>query len=167
MGGRGSGGHNRKSAELKALEGNRGHRTIDEGEGDSQQNQTSQLPTCPGWLSPEAKREWRRVCSTLSEKGRLDKVDRSILSGYCSAYARWRKAEEDLNENGLTQEARHGRVARPEVKIAKESLQQMRALAAELGLTPKSSLAFGSHGGTKDKTPQDPLDKALKTKRMN
>lgn len=166
MGGRGSGGHNRKPETLKALEGNRGRRdpTKQPEESPPKPKESTQLPTCPGWLNPEAKREWHRVCSELSKKGILVKVDRSILSGYCSAYARWRKAEEDLNKNGLTQDARHGRVARPEVKIARESLQQMRTLASELGLTPKSRTAVTPHDVPKSKSKEDPLEDLLNWK---
>lgn len=174
MGGRGSGGSNRKSDAIKVLEGNRGHRKMQaSAETATQQKQSIKLPTCPGWLNSEAKREWRRVCSKLAEKGILDTVDRSILAGYCSAYARWRLAEEFLNDkrtpidSGLTQLARHGMAPRPEVKIARESLQQMRALAAELGLTPKARNSVGSHEGKTNDLPQDPLDKALGTQRMN
>lgn len=168
MGGKGSGGHNVKSTDLKILEGNRGHRKLPEtSEGTTQQNQSVKIPTCPGWLNAEAKSEWRRVCQKLADMGILQTTDRSMLAGYCSAYSRWRTAEEVLNEDGLTQSARHGREARPEVKIARESLQQMRSLAVELGLTPKARTSVIPRGTAKDAGPQDPLDKALGTKRMN
>ena len=157
MGGPGSGGHNRKTVAVKEIEGNPGKRPLVRLEPES----GGALPTCPGWLDPEAKREWRRVCREL---GNLTKKDRAVLAGYCSAYARWRKAEESLNEEGLTQEARHGDAPRPEVKIAVDALTQMKAFAVELGLTPRSRV--GKTPG-KPKTPKDPLDEALGTRRMN
>ena len=159
MGGVGSGGHNKKSAVVRELEGNPGHRPIFD---DS--HEFTGAPTCPSWLSPEAKREWRRIVRELKN---LNRNNRSTLAGYCSAYARWRKAEEVLNKQGLVQEARHGSAPRPEVKIAKDSLTQMKAFAVELGLTPKSVIKNLND----DKKPEDddPLNKALGTRkqRMN
>jgi P27 family predicted phage terminase small subunit len=143
---------------LKQLEGNPGKRKLPKSE-----NATvpSDPPTCPTWLAPEAKREWRRV---VREVPTLGKKERSLLAGYCSAYSRWREAEENLNKHGLTQEARHGVAARPEVKIAEAALMEMKAFAVELGLTPKSPAGKGSAAPVK----KDPLLEALQTKnRLN
>jgi len=157
MGGTGSGGHNKKTAAVRELEGNPGHRPIVD---DSQE--PTGIPTCPSWLSREAKREWNRVIRELKN---LNKNNRSTLAGYCSAYARWRAAEEVLNKEGLTMEARHGVRARPEVKIAQDALTQMKAFAIELGITPKSHINIP--GPTKKPEDEDPLNKALKTRRLN
>jgi len=158
MGGTGSGGHNKKSVATKLLEGNPGKRKIPKVE---VVTSSTGAPTCPTWLAPEAKREWRR---TLKELPNLTKKDRSILAGYCSAYARWRQAEEELNKNGLVQLARHGVASRPEVKIAEAALMEMKAFAIELGLTPKS-VAGKSAGGEQE--PEDPLNIALGTRGLN
>jgi P27 family predicted phage terminase small subunit len=122
-------------------------------------------PTCPRWLDEEAKKEWRRVCPELARAGTLALVDRGILAGYCSAYSRWRKAEEAISNGDLTELARHGTRARPEVAIARDALTQMRAMAAELGLTPKSRGSV--KGQDKPGKPRDALDEALGTGRNN
>lgn len=157
MGGPGSGGRNRKNADIKELEGNPGKRSYNKV---TSQDSPEGLPTCPGWLSPEAKREWRRICREVKT---LTKKSRGILAAYCSAYARWRKAEEELIKNGLTCPARHGEKARPEVKIAADALAQMKGFAIELGLTPKSRVTVVE----KPNEPQDPLEEILDKNRQN
>ncbi len=160
MGGRGSGGHNKKSAQVRELEGNPGHRPI--------QPEAVKLPTarpaCPRWLDKEAKAEWRRVCPELVRAGTIALVDRGILAAYCSAFSLFRHCQEVLNEKGLTQEARHGTAPRPEVKMAREARQQIRALAAELGLSPKSR---GAKSLAPSRKARDKLDEALNTGRLN
>ena len=156
MGGPGSGGHNRKTLEQKILEGNPGKRPLQKTEDIS----SGELPLCPDWLSPEAKLEWARICEVLPN---LTQKDRGALEGLCSAYDRWFRAEKKLRKS-LTQNARHGRAPRPEVKIAHDSLNQYKAFLIELGLTPKSRIG---QTPSKPKTPKDPLDAALGTRRMN
>lgn len=164
MGGRGSGGHNRKTAEQKKLEGNPGKRQLDKNES---KPAPAIPPTCPTWLDKEAKREWRRVIPEMIKAGTITREARSILAAYCSACSEFRQAQEVLNEKGLTQLARHGEAPRPEVKIAREARAQMRALAAELGLTPKSRGYQTGEGAGGKSEPEDPIDKALHTKSRN
>lgn len=164
MGGVGSGGHNKKSDAVKELEGNPGKRRSNKKSTKSPTQTTatkSSRPTCPKWLDTEARKEWRRVCPLLMERETLTKSDSSILAGYCAAYARWRKAEESL-KGGLTQEARHGTSPRPEVAIARDALTQMRALAAELGLTPNSRSRILPT--PKNPVDDDPLNQKLNTR---
>jgi len=159
MGGLGSGGHNKKPTKQKSLEGNPGKRSLASSENLSLPN--PEPPKCPAWLDREAKREWRRVLPDLIQRGNLAKTDRNILAGYCSAYSRWRRAEKALQDT-LTQEARHGESARPEVHIAKDALTQMTALAKELGLTPLSRARMS--GNSRDDEPKDAIDKYLNTR---
>lgn len=108
---------------------------------------------------------WRQVCSELSRLGTLKLVDRGVLAAYCSAWATFRAAEEKLNDGrGLTQQSRHGEAPRPEIKIAREAKQQIRALGVELGLTPKSRGYQSGEGAAKQKEPEDPIEKALGTR---
>jgi len=143
MGGTGSGGHNKKSVATKLLEGNPGKRKIPKVE---VVTSSTGAPTCPTWLAPEAKREWRR---TLKELPNLNKEEpfypRRLLFGICPLAP----SEEELNKNGLVQLARHGVASRPEVKIAEAALMEMKAFAIELGLTPKS-VAGKSAGGEQE-----------------
>ena len=88
------------------------------------------------------------MCPELHKLGLLTKVDRASLAGYCAAYSRWVRAESVVTELGFTYEyevyGRQGQVidhkieVRPEVKIAQDSLKQVRMFCAEFGLTPSS-----------------------------
>ena len=61
------------------------------------------------------------------------------LEAYCTVYARWREAERQLNQSGLTILKDNGDSApSPYVKIAEDSLKQLRAWASEFGLSPAS-----------------------------
>ena len=46
------------------------------------------------WLLPEAKKEWKRLASSLEAMGVLTMADLTAFAGYCQAYARWKEAEE-------------------------------------------------------------------------
>lgn len=119
------------------------------------------LPTCPSWLSSEAKQEWRRVAPELGRLGLLTKLDRAALAGYCSSCAWWRKAQETLAGEGTVYVTPKGQLrTRPEVEIAKWAAESMRAFAAEFGLTPTSRtrLLLPSQAEEED----DPIEKMLR-----
>jgi P27 family predicted phage terminase small subunit len=118
----------------RILEGNPSKRPL---RGESPQPRG--LPTCPPWLSLEAKQEWRRVAPELARLGLLTKLDRAQLAGYCSSCAWWRRVQEVLSTQGSVYVTPKGKIEpRPEVAIAKIAGEQMNAFAAQLGLTPTS-----------------------------
>jgi P27 family predicted phage terminase small subunit len=84
-----------------------------------------------------------RVAPELNKLGLLTRVDRSALAAYCQAYARWQAAEAVLSSEGLTYEYTNkngstNTTLRPEVLVAKQYLQFLRAFCTEFGLTPSS-----------------------------
>ena len=83
-------GRKPKPTALKLLEGNPGKRPLNVDE----PKPKKQAPSCPSWLEPEAKKEWKRMAKTLESIGILTEIDKAAFSGYCQAYARWREAEE-------------------------------------------------------------------------
>lgn len=96
-------------------------------------------PSRPEWLLPEAKREWSRIMPELERLGLLTIIDRAALAGYCQEWARYVEAERALIQEGTTFTTPSGYIQqRPEVAIAKKSLQLVRAFCAEFGLTPSS-----------------------------
>lgn len=124
-----------KPTNLRILQGNPGKRPLPKGE---PQPRVVAM-TCPRWLLPEGKREWRRVAPELKRMGLATVVDRTALSAYCQAYARWRQAEEILSREGLVFETASGYLApRPEVAIAQKSMQLMKGFLTEFGFTPAS-----------------------------
>lgn len=100
--------------------------------------------TCPKWLAPAAKLEWKRLASELAESGILTRRDRAALAAYCAAYATWAELQADINAfrkrtGKLIYETRSGAVRPiPQLAEARAAEEQMRKWAAELGLTPSA-----------------------------
>ncbi len=130
----------REPTELMLLRGNPGHRRLKKDE----PKPRAGVPDCPDWLTAEAKKEWAKIAVELKEMGVLTVVDGTALAAYCQAYARWREAEEWINENGSTFIIRdkNGKVKYvqqfPQVAISKSSVQIMHKFLAEFGMTPSS-----------------------------
>lgn len=84
-------------APLKLLAGNPGHRPIP-----AEVKPKAGLPSCPVFLLPEARREWRRLGPELDRLGLMTMADRSSFAAYCQAWARWVEAEK--GDSGSAQE---------------------------------------------------------------
>lgn len=54
------------------------------------------LPPMPQHLSPEARKEWRRITPLLLELNLLTRIDRSAIERYCRLYGRWQQVEHAL-----------------------------------------------------------------------
>lgn len=120
--------------ELKLLHGNPGKKKIPEGV-----RVPPRAPTCPRWLLPEAKREWRRIAPGLENLGLLTEIDRASLAAYCQALARAITAERVIAKDGETFETPSGYIQqRPEVAIAVKQWGLVAKFATEFGLTPSS-----------------------------
>jgi len=137
-------GRKPKPIEIKILEGNPGRRLLNLNE----PKPISMAPECPDWLLDEAKKEWNRLAPELERLGLLTIIDRAAFAGYCQSYAKWKIAEEFIKKNGMTYEIpkrdKEGKVIStyiavfPEVYITRQCLNQIKAFAAEFGLTPSS-----------------------------
>lgn len=128
-----------KPTALKIVQGNPGKRALNT----SEPQPRRETPTCPAWLSVEAKREWRKMTPELERLGLLTVIDGAALAGYCQAYARWKQAEALLDREGLVITTQSGySQPHPAVAIAQKSLALVRAFCSEFGLTPaaRSSL---------------------------
>lgn len=124
---------------IKLLMGNPGKRAIK-----NAPQAEDELPDCPAWLDDIAREEWERLAGGIPW---VRGADASTLEAYCAAYSRWRKAEEEMREpgKGFTADTSTGGIKRhPLVGIALESAAQMKAMAAELGLTPSSRTRIGT-----------------------
>lgn len=140
---------------IKALRGNPGKRPLNAAE----PRPPAARPTCPSWLSRDAKAEWRRIVPELEQVGLLTQVDRAALAAYCQSYARWRQAEAALDDGlrielfKVTNEGEaivYQVIQKPEVAIAQKERQLMKAFLTEFGLTPASR--------TRLKTPEKPVE---------
>jgi P27 family predicted phage terminase small subunit len=83
----------------------------------------------PEWLSPDAKREWRRIMPMLIERKILTEADMGSVENYCVAIGRAREIERLIQSEGLTPQL---------FRMQNQAAATARQLAAELGLTPVS-----------------------------
>jgi P27 family predicted phage terminase small subunit len=106
------------------------------------------VPPAPGWLSADAKKEWRRVMPLLVERKILTTADLASFENYCTAIGQIREMERHLQKHGHVFEAFRenndgelvslGMKRNPAVGIQADAMTRSRLLAAELGLTPVS-----------------------------
>jgi P27 family predicted phage terminase small subunit len=90
-------------------------------------------------LDKIAKAEWKRISRELLSVGLLTEVDRSALAAYCAAFARWVKAEKELQNMPAVVKAPSGYpMPNPYIGIANTALDQMRKFLTEFGMTPAS-----------------------------
>ena len=120
--------------------------------------------TCPGFLSKEAKAEWRRIAPELTRLGLLTPLDRAAFAAYCQNYGRWVEVEILLLKKGVIARGSNGQViASPLLWISTSVMKMMLKFGVEFGLTPSSrSRLVGAAPGERD-----PLDELLGTTRSN
>lgn len=171
MGGRGSGGHNKKDAELKKLQGNAGHRNLNK----VAPKGAPGLPVMPLGLSEVAQQEWNDILPLLVRMGvQLCQGDGKALAAYCSCYAQWMLAEDEIQRYGITIYVVHtdeddGDIVfsehkvNPAVRVRSDALRQMKSFLIEFGLTPASRCKLETKPGG-DAPAADPLEEFLKGK---
>jgi P27 family predicted phage terminase small subunit len=118
-------------------------------------------PKPPTWLSREAAAEWRRVVPGLQRLDLLKEEDRAVLAAYCETWAQFVEATRTVTREGITDEVTTisasgsettRTVPHPAVAIARSAGRELRAFAAQFGLTPSSeqALARGADDGEDD-----------------
>jgi P27 family predicted phage terminase small subunit len=81
-------------------------------------------PEAPSYLPEHARQEWDRVAPGLWAIGLITVVDTACLAAYCSSYAMWRRASEELES--LTVETRAGDLRRhPLIKVIADAASDM------------------------------------------
>lgn len=105
------------------------------------------IPPPPCHLDAYGVEEWDRIASGLNAMGVLYAIDQQVLAAYCSAYSRWRSAEEALQERvakadgnklaALIDRTANGTVIQnPLIGIANKAAGDMVRYAGEFGLSP-------------------------------
>ena len=126
-------GRKPKPTALKELEGNPGKRQLNINE----PKPLAKAPSCPKWLDPEAKKEWRRLSKKMEQIGILTEIDMAAFAGYCQAYARWKAAEEFISKHGSIVKTPSGYWQQvPQVSIAQQYMKAMQKFSEQFGLTP-------------------------------
>ena len=151
-------GRKPKPTALKRLEGNPGKRPLNEME--------PVPPTvplqCPKHLLPEAKKEWKRLAPILMSMGLLTAADAVPFEGYCTAYARWLEAQEEITRHGSIYKDNEGRIRpNPYIAIANQQMREIKSFAAEFGLTPSNRSAMIANVMTAMKQNVDPMEAIL------
>ena len=149
-------GRKPKPTAIKELEGNPGKRKLNENE----PKPARKAPSCPKWLLPEAKREWRRLAKTMEAMGTLTEADRTAFAAYCQNYARWKEAEERITDRGLVIRTPSGYPQQvPYVSIAMQYQKAMSQFEEKFGLDPSSRSRIVAGAG--ENGPEDELDALL------
>ena len=97
-------------------------------------------PVCPDYLDIVAKAEWKSVTEQLDQMGLLSSADSTALELYCSAYSRYRDAEEKVRRFGevIVSPVNKYPMVSPYSTIMNRNLDTCRRMLIEFGLTPAS-----------------------------
>lgn len=97
----------------------------------------------PDELPAGVRRAWAEIAEPMAQAGLLDKADAPALEAAARCIDRWRRAEEQLDREGLTIEAHGGEHAHPCVAVAAKAQAEYRSWCARLGLTPVDRVSLG------------------------
>jgi P27 family predicted phage terminase small subunit len=140
VGGKGSGGHNRKPTAVKKVQGNPGKRKLNK----SEPRPRAGMPQMPHGMPAEAQAEWKRLTPILMKMGVLTVADGPALAAYCKLHAQVLMAEAAIKKYGIIDAHFDDDTGvavlkkNPAVSIKAESLRLMKAFLLEFGLTPAS-----------------------------
>ncbi len=129
------GGRRPRPTAAKRLDGNPGHRPLNQREPQPPKD----MPECPAVLVGEARAEWDRMSAQLHRTGLLTAIDGAALTAYCIAWARVVEAQAKLQEYGSVIKSPNGCLMQsPYLAILNRALEQLMRAAVEFGMTPSS-----------------------------
>lgn len=104
---------------------------------------TIEAPSCPEWLSKEAKAEWRRVVPELLLRRTLSKADRAMLAGYCQAWGEFADAAKAVE----AKKKHEGHIIdHPRVAMAR-AFERLIKAADRFGLSPAAKARVRGEAG--------------------
>ena len=147
-----------KSPMLKKLQGNTGKRrkkSVVESEVPKISPEVSEkiffsaVQQAPSWLPDGAKTIWREQLPIVMRETKLQESGYQVFASYCDALHRLQKFTMDIDKQGATYKTESGYFRkRPEVEMRDRAANDVRTLAAELNLTPKSWISsMGTFSG--------------------
>lgn len=126
----------------------------------------SSIP-CPDWLDADAKKVWAQVSSILEESGVMTSADGNALARYCQLFARWKRAEQFIQQYGETYPVKSGNgtvkcfFQWPQVTIAQKLAITLTKLEHEFGLTPAARARIAGQSGAEMSAEQEDLFQQL------
>jgi len=144
-------GRQKKPAALKIIEGNPGKKRIP-----TEPIPPEGMPTLPEFLDDYAKTEWNRIVDGLYSMKVLAEIDQQVLAAYCTAYSRWRHAEDELQKlsakggtiAGLVHKTISGNyIQQPLIGIANKAAGDMVKIASEFGIGAAARAKLGVDPG--------------------
>ncbi|MNZ23537.1 Phage terminase, small subunit [compost metagenome] len=129
-------GRKPKPTAKKALAGNPGKRALNKAEPEFS-SVTNIEP--PEWLSHRAATMWKMLVPELLREKVLCITDVHNVEAFCSAYDKWRMAEEAVQQFGIVvQSAQGSPMKNPALTAANEAMRQIVTFGSLLGLDPSS-----------------------------
>jgi P27 family predicted phage terminase small subunit len=145
---KGRSGRTPKPTAQKALAGNPGKRALNLAE--PQFSKFTDIDP-PEWLSDRAATMWKMVVPELLRENVLAITDLHNVEAFCTAYDKWRMAEESVQKFGIVVQSSQGSpMKNPALTAANESMRQMVTFGSMLGLDPASRTRL--IGGNKSKS---------------
>lgn len=128
-------GRKPKPTKQKQLAGNPGKRALNKNE-----PEFSRLIDVepPEWMPEIAQKMWQTIIPDLLANDILTVPDLHNVESFCMAYCRWREAEQDINEKGITITTEKTVIKNPAVTVVNEAKRQMVQFGSLLGLDPSS-----------------------------
>jgi P27 family predicted phage terminase small subunit len=140
-------GRKPKPTAKKALAGNPGKRALNTAE---PQFSTVTNIDPPEWLSARAATMWKMIVPELLREHVVAITDLHNVEAFCTAYDKWRMAEESVQQFGIVVSSAQGSpMKNPALTAANESMRQMVTFGSMLGLDPASrTRLIGGNKGT-------------------
>lgn len=149
-------GRKPKPTEQRRLDGNPGHRPLNEHEPKPPAlDDTFDTPPAELTSSPRAVAEWTRLAPTLRKSRHVSVTDRTALMALCLEWARYLDAMDNVRTIGMVVKSPSGYpMTNPYLSIANRALAACTKLWPELGLTPSSRSRVVTTGEAR---PDDPF----------
>ena len=115
----------------------------------------------PAHLPDDARDVWSSVVSLIAESGILQGADELALEAVSLNVATWRRAQEDIERNGILVTGRFDTdVANPAITVRDKAMSEFRQWAGKFGLTPSDRASLGMQL-VKGKSASESWDDAL------
>lgn len=118
----------------------------------------------PNYLGTVAREIWRKIVPFLENTNKVQRIDTFLVETYCTNYEIYKKAYEDIKENGIQTEIKKviqaqgsgeilgeqsmGFKKNPAVATMKDAVDTLNKIGIQLGLTPKGRAELSEIAGS-------------------